>query len=172
MSTTWHQLLRKTWRDVTRQIDITLRHHERQDYGALYEEVQTVSSRVRVHVPTWIPGTGDVPSLKWAAQTQYKAGLHLLQLHRDLQKFELQREVEKALVNLEIGVPTSHLRASTSIQPLTTKPAARMPRDRAVLNRYRNYLQQWVRLWRAGVTRRRRVQRNCYVVGNETLQIV
>jgi hypothetical protein len=36
---TWQQLLRKAWRDVTRQIDITLRHHKRQDYDALYEQV-------------------------------------------------------------------------------------------------------------------------------------
>lgn len=49
MSITWHQLLRKTWRDVTRQIDITLRHHERQDYDALYKEVSCVFNELIVH---------------------------------------------------------------------------------------------------------------------------
>jgi hypothetical protein len=39
MSTSWHQLLGKTWRDINRQIDITVRHHERQDYDTLYKEV-------------------------------------------------------------------------------------------------------------------------------------
>jgi hypothetical protein len=49
MSMTWHQLLRKTWRDVTRQIDITLRHHERQDYDALYKEVSYLVNELKVH---------------------------------------------------------------------------------------------------------------------------
>jgi hypothetical protein len=49
MSVRWHQLLRKSWRDVTRQIDITLRHHERQDYDALYKEVSCVFKELTVH---------------------------------------------------------------------------------------------------------------------------
>jgi hypothetical protein len=49
MSITWHQLLRRTWRDVTRQIDITLRHHERQDYDALYKQVSYVFNEAIVH---------------------------------------------------------------------------------------------------------------------------
>jgi hypothetical protein len=76
-----------------------------------------------------------------------------------------------ALVNLDIGVPASGLRATDVTLETPTDPTARMPRDRSVLNRYRNFLEQWVRLWRAGVTRRRRLQRKCYVVGNVTLQI-
>ena len=39
MSMKWKQQLRKAWRDVMRQIDITLRHHERQDYDTIYKEV-------------------------------------------------------------------------------------------------------------------------------------
>lgn len=43
MSVKWRQLLNKTWRDVMRQIDITLRHHERQDYNAIYKEVNCLA---------------------------------------------------------------------------------------------------------------------------------
>jgi hypothetical protein len=49
MSMSWHQLLRRTWRDVTRQIDITLRHHDSQDYDTLYKEVSCLSEGLTVH---------------------------------------------------------------------------------------------------------------------------
>ena len=41
MSVKWRQLLRKAWRDVVRQIDITLRHHERQNYDTVSKEVNS-----------------------------------------------------------------------------------------------------------------------------------
>jgi hypothetical protein len=47
MSATWRQLLWKTWRDVNRQIDITLRHHKRQDYDALSEQVCWLQTRIK-----------------------------------------------------------------------------------------------------------------------------
>ena len=48
MSVKWRQLLRKTWRDVMRQIDITLRHHERQDYDSVYKEVNSRIKQLKV----------------------------------------------------------------------------------------------------------------------------
>jgi hypothetical protein len=75
--------------------------------------------------------------------------------------WQLQRDVEKALMDLHIGLPTSRMRTAGMIAEEPAKPTARMPRDRSVLNRYRNYLRQWVRLWSAGVTRHRRMSRKC-----------
>ncbi|XP_021930777.1 uncharacterized protein LOC110835153 [Zootermopsis nevadensis] len=189
MSAPWQQLLRKTWRDVIRQTDIALRHHERQDYEALYGQIQTLSTRGHDHIPSWIPGEGDISGLKLVTLAQYEAGFYLLKLHRDLPKFQimmeeigrengdflalkhmmvstrtfleqLQRQVKKALMDLQIGVPAQPVRRTiTSVKETTDAAAAGMARDRGILIRYRNYLRQWVRLWCAGARRRRRIQR-------------
>jgi len=47
-SVKWRQQLRKAWRDVMRQIDITLRHHERQDYDTIYKEVNCRINQLKV----------------------------------------------------------------------------------------------------------------------------
>lgn len=65
---------------------------------------------------------------------------------------QLQREVEKALVALQIGVPPSQM----VLQEISQPDAARTARDWGVLNRYLSYLQQWLKLWCAGLRRRRR----------------
>ncbi|GFG37791.1 hypothetical protein Cfor_11609, partial [Coptotermes formosanus] len=88
-SVKWRQLLRKTWKDVMRQIDITLRHHERQDYDTIYKQVQTATSPAHAPVANWIPGKGDVRGLKSLTRAQHEAGVYLLKLHSDLQKFEI-----------------------------------------------------------------------------------
>jgi hypothetical protein len=43
-------------------------------------QLQAVSSAVRAHAPTWIPGAGDVRSVKCATQTQCKVSLITLLL--------------------------------------------------------------------------------------------
>ena len=64
-------------------------------------------------------------------------------------------------MDLHIGVPAPRMETEGMIADEPTGPTARMPRDRGVLNRYRNYLRQWVRHWRAGVARCRRMRRKC-----------
>ncbi|XP_069678824.1 uncharacterized protein [Periplaneta americana] len=183
VSMTWSRLLRKTWKDVARQIDITLRHHEHQHYDAIFKGVQTVSGG-RGYVPSWIPGKGDVHSLKWLTLIQHQPGVYILKLHRDLQKYaiildeiargeneepalehmmistkrylnELMRLVERALVTLHIGVPVP--RMSYAVVDLHEPPdsASRAARDWTVLTKYRRYLRQWVRLWCRGDKRRK-----------------
>jgi hypothetical protein len=71
MSTTWHQLLRRTWRDVARQIDITLRHHERQDYDALYTEVSCLFDCLTVHA-----AEKPNPDCQQINPPQYKGTVH------------------------------------------------------------------------------------------------
>ena len=77
--------------------------------------------------------------------------------------WQLQQKVEKALIDLQIGVPTPRMGTEGMTADESNGPTAGMPRDRNVLNRYRNYLRQWVRRWRAGVTRCRRMRRKCGV---------
>jgi hypothetical protein len=84
--------------------------------------------------------------------------------------WQLQQQIEKALTDLHIGVPAPRIGTEGMITDEPTRPKARMPRDRRVLNRYGNYLRQWVRRWDAGVTRCRRMRRKCWV-SNAILQI-
>jgi hypothetical protein len=57
-----------------------------------------VSSRVRAHVPTWIPGTGDVRSLKWATHAQSKVRflmVHFNDAHSYLDYLMSYNELER-----------------------------------------------------------------------------
>jgi hypothetical protein len=69
----------------------------------------------------------------------------------------LQYEVKMALMNLQIGVPLPPLRHKLVILHEPTDVADGMAR--VILNRYRNYLQQWVAMWCAGARRSRQIQR-------------
>ncbi|XP_069678825.1 uncharacterized protein [Periplaneta americana] len=150
VSMTWSRLLRKTWKDVARQIDITLRHHEHQHYDAIFKgpgvyilKLHRDLQKYAIILDEIARGENEEPALEHM----------MISTKRYLN--ELMRLVERALVTLHIGVPVP--RMSYAVVDLHEPPdsASRAARDWTVLTKYRRYLRQWVRLWCRGDKRRK-----------------
>ncbi|XP_069678823.1 uncharacterized protein [Periplaneta americana] len=166
---TWGRQLSRSLRKIRHQLNVTLEHIKNQTLNESYSEIRKDVERHR-HVPSWVPGMGNVLILYSGRWTRLQISSYLPKLHTELQTFcvaleaivedsadlslvvdtnthliEFLCEVEEALIVLQIAVPVPRVQRSLMSDEERNPPdeTKRLVRDWGVLTKYRDYLHYW-----------------------------